>query len=144
MLTMGKLEINTDYIAAIVCYTARKIKECEYLPIYTKKKTLKERIFGESFMRKKNRKEGMIFMNDVNECFTETELKEQFPQIDIDGFDIYVKPKVEIELSIRKTVTIYFKTYEEVLEFTEWLEKQNGYINLQIFKESENHLIYFN
>ena len=142
---MGIIEINTEHIVAIKRYAAEKKKEWKYLPIYTKKKTLKEQIFGESFIRKKNRKEGVIFMHDVNASFTETELKEIIPYYKIVwGTDIYLKPKAIIDLSSGKSIAMYFDSYDEVLRFVEWLKEQKGYVNLTDFEVKQNCLIYFN
>ena len=142
---MGKIEINTEHIVTIKYYAAKKMKEWKYLPIYTKKKTLKERIFGESIMCKKNRKEGIVFMSDVNAWFTESELKELYPYYKIIwGTDIYLKSKAIIDLSSGKSITIYFDSYDEVLKFVEWLKEQKGYVNLTDFEVKQNCLIYFN
>ena len=141
---MERLYINTDYIAVIVCYETKYMKDWEYIPKVTKKKTLKEQIFGESFIRKKNRKEGVIFMHDVNASFTETELKELIPYYVLRGTNIYIRPKAIIDLSSGKSITMYFDSYDEVLKFVEWLKEQKGYVNLTDFEVKQNCLIYFN
>ena len=141
---MEKIDINTEHIVSIKCYEERIMKVWKYYPIYTKNKTLKDIIFGESYIRKRNRKEGVIFMTDVNAYFTETELKELSPYYKLCGTDIYEMPKAIIELSSGKNVTMYFDTYDEVLNFAKWLEEQKGYVNLKDFEVKQNCLIYFN
>lgn len=85
-------------------------------------------------------------MHDVNACFTESELKEIIPYYTIIwGTDIYIKPKVIIELSNGRNVTMYFDTsYDETLKFIKWLKEQKGYVNLTDFEVKQNCLVYFN
>lgn len=141
---MDRLYINTKQIVSIITYKSTKDNFWKYHPKYDKKITWKERIFGECEMRKVNRKEGIVLYEGTSWWFSEKDFLTINRHKFIKNKEIWIDPKVCINLINQHAVEIYFPSYSDAIDFVEWLSLQYGYVDLKNNNKTKNCTIYFN